>query len=180
MDHSGSIMLPHLTFVLGGAASGKSAFAEALVARTGAAKVYLATAEIYDAEMRAKVDAHLEMRGQNWRTIEAPRDLHRALASVSKDEVVLLDCATMWLSNHMMSESDLGKETEELLAALNDCAGPVVVVSNEVGMGIVPDNALARKFRDAQGKLNQRLAAEADLAVFVVAGLPSVLKGQLP
>lgn len=180
MDHSGSIMLPHLTFVLGGAASGKSAYAETLVARTGAAKVYLATAEVYDAEMRAKVDAHLKMRGQNWRTIEAPRDVHPALASVAKDEVVLLDCATMWLSNHMMSESDLEKETEGLLAALKDCAGPVVVVSNEVGMGIVPDNALARKFRDAQGKLNQRLAAEADLAVFVVAGLSSVLKGQLP
>ena len=89
-------------------------------------------------------------------------------------------CATMWLSNHMLSESSLEKETEGLLAALKDCAGPVVVVSNEVGMGIVPDNALARKFRDAQGKLNQRLAAESDLVVFVVAGLPSVLKGQLP
>lgn len=180
MDHSGDHMLPQLTFVLGGAASGKSAFAESLITQTGATKVYLATAEVYDAEMRAKVDAHLKMRGQNWRTVEAPRDVHPALASVTKDEVVLLDCATMWLSNHMMSKSDLGKETEGLLAAIEDCAGPVVVVSNEVGMGIVPDNALARKFRDAQGKLNQRLAAEADLAIFVIAGLPSVLKGQLP
>lgn len=173
-------MLPKLSFVLGGAASGKSAFAEGLVVQTGAPRVYLATSEIYDEEMRAKVDAHLEMRGQNWRTIEAPRALGPALASVTANEVVLLDCATMWLSNHLMSESDLEVETDSLLEAIHGCDGRVVVVSNEVGMGIVPENKLARRFRDLQGKLNQRLAAEADLAVFVVAGLPMVLKGQLP
>lgn len=172
-------MLPKLSFVLGGAASGKSAFAEGLVVQTGAPKVYVATAEIYDDEMRAKVDAHLEMRGETWRTIEAPRDLTPALESVRSDEVVLLDCATMWLSNQVMAESDLVEETDRLLAAINNCAGRVVVVSNEVGMGIVPDNALARRFRDKQGKLNQRIAAEADLAVFVIAGLPTILKGQL-
>ncbi|UZD90116.1 bifunctional adenosylcobinamide kinase/adenosylcobinamide-phosphate guanylyltransferase [Cognatishimia activa] len=172
-------MLPKLSFVLGGAASGKSAFAEGLVVQTGAPKVYVATAEIYDDEMRAKVDAHLEMRGETWRTIEAPQDLTPALESVRSDEVVLLDCATMWLSNQVMAESDLVEETDRLLAAINNCAGRVVVVSNEVGMGIVPDNALARRFRDKQGKLNQRIAAEADLAVFVIAGLPTFLKGQL-
>ncbi len=173
-------MLPKLSFILGGASSGKSAFAETLVQQSGAAKVYLATSEVFDAEVKAKVQAHLEMRGDGWRTIEAPRDLDAALASVASDEVVLLDCATMWLSNHMMAETNLGTETTALLAALKACKGRVVVVSNEVGMGIVPDNAMARQFRDAQGKLNQRLAQEADLAVFVVAGLPSVLKGTLP
>lgn len=173
-------MLPKLTFVLGGAASGKSAFAEGLVVQTGAPKVYLATAEIYDNEMRAKVDAHLEMRGESWRTIEAPRDLGPALKSVTRDEVVLLDCATMWLSNHMLAESDIASETMTLVEAIHGCEGRVVIVSNEVGMGIVPDNKLARRFRDLQGKLNQKLAAEADLAVFVVAGLPTILKGQLP
>jgi len=173
-------MLPKLSFILGGASSGKSAFAEKLVHESGAPKVYLATSEVYDAEMQAKIDAHLEMRGVGWRTIEAPRDLDDALASVSADEVVLLDCATMWLSNHMMAESDLAVATEALISALKTCKGRMIVVSNEVGMGIVPDNALARRFRDVQGKLNQRLASEANLAVFVVAGLPTVLKGQLP
>lgn len=173
-------MLPKLSFILGGASSGKSAFAEGLVKQSGAAKVYLATAEVYDTEMEAKVAAHLAMRGEGWRTIEAPRDLDDALNSVKAEEVLLLDCATMWLSNHMMAESDLAAATEGLVSALKTCKGRVVVVSNEVGMGVVPDNALARKFRDAQGKLNQRLAREADLVVFVVAGLPSVLKGSLP
>lgn len=173
-------MLPKLSFILGGASSGKSAFAEKLVHESGKDKVYLATAEIYDAEMKAKVEAHLQMRGGGWRTIEAPRDLDAALLSVSSEEVVLLDCATMWLSNHMMAESDLDLATDALIQALKACRGRVIVVSNEVGMGIVPENALARRFRDVQGKLNQRLAHEADLAVFVVAGLPTVLKGQLP
>lgn len=173
-------MLPKLSFVLGGAASGKSAFAETLVVQTGAPRVYLATSEIYDDEMRQKVKAHLAQRGEGWRTIEAPMDLAPALASVSKNEVLLLDCATMWLTNQMMAEADLEAETEGLIQQITACAGRVVVVSNEVGMGIVPDNALARRFRNAQGKLNQRLASEADLAVFVIAGLPTVLKGQLP
>lgn len=173
-------MLPKLSFVLGGAASGKSAFAEALVVQTGAPRVYLATSEIYDDETRQKVKAHLAQRGEGWRTIEAPMDLAPALASVSENEVLLLDCATMWLTNQMMAEADLAAEAEGLIQQITACAGRVVVVSNEVGMGIVPDNALARRFRNAQGKLNQRLAAEADLAVFVIAGLPTVLKGQLP
>jgi adenosylcobinamide kinase/adenosylcobinamide-phosphate guanylyltransferase len=107
-------------------------------------------------------------------------DLSEALASVGEEEVVLLDCATMWLSNQMMTEADIAKEAADLLSQINACSGRVVVVSNEVGMGIVPDNALARRFRNAQGKLNQQFAAVAELAVFVVAGLPTVLKGKLP
>ena len=172
--------LPKLTFVLGGASSGKSAFAEGLVVATGAPRVYVATSQIYDDEMAAKVRDHVAARGNDWHTIEEPLDMAKALSQVGEDQVVLLDCASMWLTNHMMAEHDLAVETEALIAALAACKGRVVVVSNEVGMGIVPDNALARRFRIAQGKLNQRLTAAADLAVFVIAGLPQVLKGDLP
>ena len=172
--------LPKLTFVLGGASSGKSAFAEGLVVATGAPRVYVATSQIYDDEMAAKVRDHVAARGNDWHTIEEPLDMAKALSQVGEDQVVLLDCASMWLTNHMMAEHDLAVETEALIAALAACKGRVVVVSNEVGMGIVPDNALARRFRIAQGKLNQRLAETADLGVFVIAGLPQVLKGDLP
>jgi len=107
-------------------------------------------------------------------------DAVAALTEVEACEVVLLDCATLWLSNQMLAEADLALETSRLLQAIDACAGQVVVVSNEVGQGIVPDNALARRFRDAQGRLNQQLAAQSDLAVLVCAGLPLVLKGALP
>ncbi len=173
------MILKH-TFIFGGASSGKSAFAEALVVATDAPRVYIATSQAYDDEMKEKIASHRESRGAGWRTIECPLNTSQALADVDDDEVVLLDCATMWLSNHLLADSDIGHETETLLAAIATCKGRVVTVSNEVGMGIVPENALARQFRDAQGKLNQKLAAHADLAVFVVAGLPLVLKGTLP
>jgi adenosylcobinamide kinase/adenosylcobinamide-phosphate guanylyltransferase len=173
-------MLPKLTFVLGGASSGKSKFAEGLVMETGAPRVYLATSRVFDEEMRSKVDQHLAQRGRDWQTVEEPFDLGDTLASISRDQVVLLDCATMWLTNHLLAEHDIQAETAKLLESLRTCEGRVVIVSNEVGMGIVPDNKLARQFRDAQGKLNQQLAAASDLAVFVVAGLPTVLKGDLP
>lgn len=173
-------MLPKLTFVLGGAASGKSAYAEKLVGDCGTPKVYIATAQIYDAEMRRKVDNHIEMRGPDWQTIEAPQDVASALAEIQSNQVVLLDCATMWLTNHLLAENDTARESDALIKALLDCSGRVVVVSNEVGMGIVPDNALARQFRDLQGRLNQSLANASELTVFVIAGLPQVLKGQLP
>lgn len=173
-------MLPKLTFVLGGAASGKSAFAESLIVQSRAPRVYIATAELYDSEMETKVERHQTMRGPDWRTLEAPRDLGPALGSVGKGDVALLDCATMWLTNHMMDEADIEEQTSSLFRQLAACEGKVVVVSNEVGLGIVPDNAMARRFRDLQGRLNQRLAQEAELAVFVVAGQPMVLKGKMP
>ena len=169
-------MLSKLTFVLGGAASGKSLYAESLVTGTGAPRVYIATGEAWDDEMRAKIAAHVDQRGPGWRTIEAPLDLAPALASVAEQEVALLDCATMWMSNQMMAENDLDTETARLLDALQACKGKVVVVSNEVGMGIVPENALARRFRDTQGRLNKRLAAAADTVLFVAAGLPLTMK----
>ena len=175
-----TLMLPRLTLVLGGASSGKSVFAEGLVSTASNARVYLATAEAHDDEMRARLDRHRARRGPEWRTLEAPRDPGPALGQAAADEVVLLDCATMWLSNHLLVDSDLAQAEAALFDALAGCAAPVVVVSNEVGMSVVPDNALARRFQAAQGALNQRLAARADLVVNVIAGLPQVLKGRLP
>jgi len=173
-------MLPNLTLIIGGAASGKSDFAEGLVTACGKSKIYLATAQAHDGEMAAKISRHQVSRGTGWRTVEAPLNLSPALASATTNDVVLLDCATLWLTNHMMAETDLHTAQDALLQALATCHAAVVIVSNEVGAGIVPENALARKFREAQGRLNQRLAAQSDLAVMVVAGLPMVLKGTLP
>jgi len=171
--------LPHLSFVTGGARSGKSGFAERL-ARLGAApRTYIATAQAWDDEMRDRIARHRDDRGTDWHTVEAPLDLAGALAAVASG-TVLVDCATLWLSNRMLAGHDLEAATKDLLAALAATPVPVVLVSNEVGWGIVPDNALARAFRDAQGRLNQRIAAQAGLAVLVVAGLPLVLKGALP
>ncbi|MCZ0813742.1 MAG: bifunctional adenosylcobinamide kinase/adenosylcobinamide-phosphate guanylyltransferase [Pseudomonadota bacterium] len=173
-------MLPRLTFILGGAASGKTAFAESLVTGAGRGRVYLATAEAHDDEMRAKIARHRDLRGQGWRTIEAPTDPGRALAAIGGDQAVLIDCATMWLSNHLLADSDLEQAEAELMAGLALCAAPVVIVSNELGLSVVPENALARRFRQLQGELNQKLAARSDLVVNVVSGLPQVLKGALP
>ncbi len=172
--------LPNLTLILGGAASGKSAYAESLVSGSGRSRVYVATAQAFDDEMRAKLTRHRQIRGPGWRTIEAPLDLAPALGQASGQEAVLLDCITMWLSNHLLNEHDLEKAETALFSALDTCAAPVVVVANEVGLSVVPENALARRFREAQGRLNQRLAARADLVVNVIAGLPQVLKGNLP
>lgn len=172
--------LPRLTLVLGGAASGKSAFAEGVVSKTGRDRVYIATAQAFDAEMAEKISEHRKSRGTGWRTLEAPRDVPAALEQVEARDVVLLDCATLWLSNVMLAET---KETEiaveEFFEALDNCPAPVVVVSNETGMGIVPEHKLGRAFRNAQGRLNQRLAARAEAVVFVAAGLPMFLKGAL-
>lgn len=173
-------MTPRLTLVLGGASSGKSAWAEGLVAAFGAPKVYLATAQSFDPEMDAKIAAHRSQRGEGWQTIEAPHDLATTLATLPAQHAILLDCATMWLSNRLLEDADLETEAPALLNALTGCASPVVVVSNEVGQGIVPDNALSRRFRDAQGRLNRQIAERADLVVAVMAGLPLGLKGRLP
>ena len=173
-------MLPRGTFVLGGAASGKSQWAETFILSSGLNATYLATGRIYDTETKMKVDVHKSRRDARWRTIEAPLHLGPVLSSLTAQTPVLIDCATMWLTNLMMDQSDVGQAQSDLLASLRACAASWVIVSNEVGCGIVPDNALARRFREAQGRLNIALAAEADLAVQVVAGLPQVLKGALP
>ena len=173
-------MLPRLTFVLGGAASGKSLWAENLLLTSDLEPVYLATSRVFDEEIKFKVSRHRARRTGRWHTIEADLDLGPALSRLQPTQAVLVDCVTMWLTNNLMDGSDLEAAERDLLAALASCAGPVVVVSNEVGQGIVPDNALARQFREAQGRLNVSLGAAADLAVLVVAGLPLVLKGRLP
>ncbi|MEO3416840.1 bifunctional adenosylcobinamide kinase/adenosylcobinamide-phosphate guanylyltransferase [Roseovarius sp. CAU 1744] len=173
-------MLPKLTLVLGGASSGKSAFAEGLAKASGLQLTYLATAQVLDDEMRKKVSKHRKMRGEGWKTIEAPLDPAPALSGAADRDVVLFDCATMWLSNHMLAENDLGAAEAALMAALDGAKAPVIVVSNEVGLSVVPENRLARRFQNAQGALNQRLAGRADLVVNVIAGLPQLLKGHLP
>lgn len=140
--------------------------------------IYIATGEAFDDEMQAKIDLHKARRGAGWQTVEAPLDVGSVLSGLTQGSV-LIDCATFWLTNHMFAESDLEAETARLLDAIDACPCPVTVVSNEVGQGVVPENALARRFREAQGRLNIALAARADVVVHVVAGLPNVLKGQL-
>lgn len=146
----------------------------------GSPVVYLATSRIFDGEMATKVEIHKKRRDARWRTIEAPLDLGPALAGLSAQTPVLIDCATMWLTNHLMEENDLDEAQAALLSALEGCAAPWVIVSNEVGQGIVPEGALSRRFREAQGRLNIALARQADLVVQVSVGLPLVLKGELP
>jgi adenosylcobinamide kinase / adenosylcobinamide-phosphate guanylyltransferase len=170
----------HLTLVLGGARSGKSAFAEKLVIGSVSPCLYFATATRSDAEMAARIDRHRSDRCNAFTTFEVPMDLAAALRGLGPEDCALVDCATLWLSNHMLAGHDCDAESDDLIAALTDCPARIVIVSNEVGFGLVPDTPLGRRFRDAQGRLNQRLAARADAVVFVVAGLPMVLKGQLP
>lgn len=172
-------MLPKGTFVLGGAASGKSVWAEKLIESTDLELFYLATGRVLDDEVKSRVKIHRDRRIARWQTVEEPLDLAEALSKLAPHQAVLIDCATMWLSNHLMEGSDLATAQRELLSALQICAAPWVIVSNEVGQGIVPDNKLARQFREAQGRLNIALAGHADLAVQVLAGLPQVLKGEL-
>ena len=170
---------PSITLVLGGAASGKSSFAENICFETEKPRYYIATAQAFDDEMRAKISDHQAQRGAGWTTIEAPLDVAEALQSCPTGSVVLLDCATLWLSNMMLAERDVTAAGAALCAAIGACPAQVVIVSNEVGHGVVPDNALARQFRNAQGRLNQALAAQAGVVVQVIAGLPQVLKGAL-
>ncbi len=168
-----------LTLVLGGARSGKSRYAESLIAALPPPWVYMATAEAGDAEMTARIGAHRARRGPQWQTIETPRGLAAALQR-SGDRPVLVDCLTLWLSNLMLADIDIEAETAHLERALAAATAPVVLVANEVGYGIVPEHPLGRKFRDLQGLLNQRIAARADRVVLVVAGLPLAVKGMLP
>lgn len=142
--------------------------------------IYVATGRVFDDEVARKVAIHKKRRDARWTTIDAPLDLGAALAGLTPDQAVLIDCATMWLTNHLMDETDLEAEQRGMIDALKTCTAPWVIVSNEVGQGIVPQNALARRFREAQGRLNIMLAEQADLVVQITAGLPQVLKGRLP
>lgn len=171
----------NITFVLGGARSGKSAFAEDHVASCGLDKIYIATADAWDDEMRERIALHRARRGPEWQTVDAPLNLVDALKANARNTAnILIDCLTLWLTNLLMAERDPDVATHELTEFLETRAGPVTLVSNEVGLGIVPENALARQFRDAQGRLNQRIAAIADDVYFIAAGLPLALKTSSP
>ncbi len=169
--------LPRASLVLGGQRSGKSAHAERLVESQPGELVYLATAEAHDAEMRARIDDHKARRGERWSTVEAPLALAPALVEAAGPErTVLVDCLTLWLSNLLGAERDPDAEAAHLVEAIGRLTGPVVLVSNEVGQGVVPANALARAFVDHAGRLHQAVAAVCDRVDLVSAGLPLTLK----
>lgn len=168
----------HVTLILGGARSGKSAYAERLAHSKGGALVYIATSQIWDDEMRSRIDLHIKRRGPEWTTIEEPMALTEVLEAQSVDNnVILVDCLTLWLTNLMMAEMDIAGASAALCEALDSIAGHVILVSNEVGLGIVPENKMARVFRDYAGRLHQDIAAIADNVFFVAAGLPLQMKG---
>lgn len=163
--------------VLGGARSGKSHFAQGLAEASGRLPVLIATAQAHDDEMAQRIARHAADRGPKWALVEEPIALAAALRREAReDRILVVDCATLWLSNLLLRGGDLRAATDELAGLIAELAGPVVFVSNEVGLGIVPENALARAFRDAQGSLNQALAAGCDTVVLVSAGLALRLK----
>lgn len=164
-----------ILLVTGGARSGKSALAEQRALAHCGHATYIATAQAFDGEMEERIARHRARRARGWTTVEAPLDLAGAL-HVHDDAPCLVDCLTLWLTNLMLAERDWQGEAQALLAALSARASPVVLVTNEVGGGIVPDNALARAFRDAAGLLNQQVAALADEVILAVCGLPMRVK----
>ncbi|MDF2366116.1 bifunctional adenosylcobinamide kinase/adenosylcobinamide-phosphate guanylyltransferase [Sneathiella sp.] len=166
-----------ITLVLGGARSGKSRFAENLAIESGLSRLYLATAEAFDQEMERRIAQHQEDRGSGWDTVEEPVKLQGTLEDHSaEDRVILVDCLTLWLSNLMTGDQPIEEEFKKLTATLGTLPGPVILVSNEVGQGIVPDNTLARAFRDHAGRLHQQIAEIADEVYFITAGLSQKLK----
>ncbi|MFZ2064369.1 MAG: bifunctional adenosylcobinamide kinase/adenosylcobinamide-phosphate guanylyltransferase [Xanthobacteraceae bacterium] len=173
---------PNLMLILGGARSGKSRYAEGLITALpppwNPPWIYVATAEPGDKEMQARIAAHRARRGPSWQTVEAPQELAEAVI-LAQPAPVLVDCLTLWLSNLMLIDADIEAETVRLERALEAATAPVVLISNEVGSGIVPEHPLGRRFRDLQGALNQRIAARADRVVLMVAGLPLAVKGTL-
>jgi adenosylcobinamide kinase/adenosylcobinamide-phosphate guanylyltransferase len=166
-----------VTLILGGARSGKSRYAQRLVEAAAACGTYCATAEARDAEMAARIAAHRAQRGPFWHTVEEPLALATTIAATaSSARPLLVDCLTLWLSNLLLAGKPVADEAAALGRAMRLAAGPVVLVANEVGMGLVPETPLGRRFRDAAGGLNQEVATLADRVVFVAAGLPLVLK----
>ena len=167
--------------ILGGARSGKSRTAQELAEATSSQRIYIATAEAYDAEMRDRIARHQAERDSLWQTCNAPLGLAEAIRTqTAPGKAVLVDCLTLWLSNILLAERDLNHECDQLAQAISDAAGPLILVSNEVGHGIVPASPLGRVFRDAQGRLNQRMAMVCGAVVFVAAGCPFLLKPAPP
>jgi adenosylcobinamide kinase/adenosylcobinamide-phosphate guanylyltransferase len=168
-----------VTLVLGGARSGKSRYAESLGAGFDGPRIYIATAQAFDAEMSARIEHHKASRGERWQTIESPFDLPEAVVNACRPgRFALVDCVTVWLGNLMHRQLAVSEKVTALCEAVGTAKSTLVLVSNEVGQGIVPDNAMARRFRDEQGIVNQRLAKIADEVVFVTAGIPVRLKQQ--
>jgi adenosylcobinamide kinase/adenosylcobinamide-phosphate guanylyltransferase len=164
-------------FVLGGARSGKSRLAQHCAESLAGRHIFVATAEAYDDEMRDRIARHRADRDARWSTVEAPHDLAAMLAAHDADDaVILVDCLTLWVSNLLLAGADIGAATDALCNAMASVRGRLILVANEVGYGIVPDNALARRFRDDAGRVNQAVAAIADEVVLVAAGLPLRLK----
>ena len=170
-----------VTLILGGARSGKSRLGETIVAGAAGPAIYVATAEARDDEMRERIAIHRARRGPGWRTEEVPLDLPGLLDNLFAAAVpVLVDCLTLWLTNIMLAEQAVESEISALATCLSRARAPLVLVANETGLGVVPDNALARRFRDLSGRMNQDMAAAADNVLFVAAGLPLVMKGRNP
>ena len=162
--------------ILGGARSGKSRHALGASKRLQGPHRFIATAQAYDSEMKERIQKHREERDGHWRTVESPIELAHTIASLNEG-TILIDCCTLWLSNVMLAERDISSETAALIDSITCATADIVLVSNEVGSGIVPETKLGRDFRDEQGRLNQRLAEIADTVELVVAGIPSRLKG---
>jgi adenosylcobinamide kinase / adenosylcobinamide-phosphate guanylyltransferase len=163
--------------VIGGVRSGKSRYGQKCAERSGKTRVLVATAEAGDAEMAARIVAHQQTRGEGWRVIEESLALVPVLQrEAAADRILVVDCLTLWLSNLLHEGEDPQAQSELLISAIGQLAGPAIFISNEVGFGIVPDTELGRRFRDIQGRLNQSVAAACEAVVFVAAGLPLVLK----
>lgn len=172
-----SIDFTQSQLILGGARSGKTAFALAQAEYLPGDLIYVATAQALDAEMTDRITRHQAERGSRWQTVETPLELAGTIAAASRPgNVLLVDCLTLWSSNLMFAESDIDQAIAGLAGALAAAPGRVILVSNEVGLGIVPDNALSRRFRDVAGQVNQAIARSADSVVFIAAGLPLILK----
>ncbi len=170
-----------VTLILGGARSGKSRLGEAIAAPNGTGAIYVATAEARDEEMAQRIAAHQERRGVNWRTEEIPLELSSALAGLmDRNEPILVDCLTLWLTNILLADRDVEGEIDALQKAIGGARTNLIFIANETGLGIVPENALARRFRDLSGVMNQKIAAAADNVLLVAAGLPLVMKGRNP
>jgi adenosylcobinamide kinase/adenosylcobinamide-phosphate guanylyltransferase len=172
---------PKVVLITGGARAGKSRYAERLMSARPAHHAVIATATAGDAEMAQRIAKHKAERDKSWETIEQPISVRSAIRNAARpDRIVLVDCLTLWINNLMHEGRDIEIEIQGLVGTLHIAAGPVIIVTNEVGLGIVPDNALARAFRDNLGRANQVVAAAAEVVLFMAAGIPIVLKGSLP
>jgi adenosylcobinamide kinase / adenosylcobinamide-phosphate guanylyltransferase len=177
MRQDNQIPLIRSLFVLGGARSGKSAYAQRLAETYGPQRLYLATAQPEDDEMAERIARHRADRGEGWATLEEPLEVAEALGAEARtSRVVVVDCLTLWLSNVMLVGREPGAAIARLSEAIRALAGPAILVSNEVGLGIVPEHRLGRDFRDWQGRANRKIAEACEAAVFVAAGLPVQLK----